>query len=804
MANSTNNSTATQKLQNSLTLPLNKVNMKYVDFVGGKAASLGEMLQNLSNLGVPVPMGFATTSKAFELFMKQIAGGIHDIFSDLNPTDLKQLNQRCSMARDLVEKTPFPLELQQAIETAYSTLSKQYNQPVNGDNINGGVSVAVRSSAKAEDNRLASFAGQLSSFLNIEGLENVLQNIKNCYASVFTARCVSYCASIGIKPTELLSLMSVGVVIQKMIRSDLASAGVCFSLDTESGNPNVVLVTGSWGLGESVVAGIVNPDEFLVFKQGVLANRPAVISKKCGSKETSLIYTKPQSKNRTQTVNVPNAKRESFILNDTEIQTLARYTIIIEQHYGCPMDVEWAKDGLDKCLYIVQARPETVQSNKDRTEIIQYTINSSEAEVLLTGVASGNAIGTGKVQRISNPKQMSDFKPGNVLVADRTDPDWEPIMKKASAIITAQGGRTCHAAIIAREMGVPAVVGCSDNIKKLKTGSVITVSCAEGEVGTIYKGEIPFKAEAISLTNLPQTKTQVFINCADPNESMSKAMLPVKGNSLARMEFFMANLGIHPLEAIRRKQKTQYVEQLALGISKLATAFYPRPVILRLSDFKSNEYAKLDGGSKFEPHEENPMIGWRGASRYYSELYRPAFELELQAVKYVRDVMGLTNIIPMIPFVRTPDELKQVQAIMQSQGLVRGQNGLQVYMMAEVPSNFLCTNLFLLYVDGISIGSNDLTQLTLGLDRDSALLTHLYDERNPAIATAITLLFQHVRSFEKQNGRKIKIGICGQGPSDYPEFTQFLVKLGIDSIGLNADALFKVVNVIANTESKIN
>lgn len=704
-------------------------------------------------------------------------------------------------------ETPFPLQLQQAIAKSYQSLCQEYG--INTD-------VAVRSSATAEDLPDASFAGQQETYLNVHSLKSVLESCHKCFASIFTDRAISYRQMRGFDHFEVA--LSVGV--QKMVRSDLASSGVMFSIDTETGFKNAALITAAYGLGENIVQGAVNPDEYLVFKPTLKQGYKPILQKRLGTKEIKMVYDLGGSK-LTKNISVPQLERHQFALDDQEILQLAQWTCIIEDHYSqvrgmdTPMDIEWAKDGITGELFIVQARPETVQSQKSKTVLRTYQLKE-KSKVLLTGRSVGEMIGQGKARVILDVPEINLFQAGEVLVTNRTDPDWEPIMKKASAIVTNSGGRTCHASIIAREMGIPAIVGCGNATDVLQTGQEITVSCAEGETGQVYAGLLNFEIQELPLDNLPRTRTKIMMNVGNPEEALGLTAIPNDGVGLARMEFIIANhIKAHPLALLhfdiledelakykiseltaQYEDKAEFfISKLAQGIGTIAAAFYPKPVIVRLSDFKSNEYANLLGGRQFEPKEENPMIGWRGASRYYDPRYREGFALECQAMKRVREEMGLTNMILMVPFCRTPEEGKRVLAEMAKNGLVKGENGLEVYVMCELPSNVLLADEFSQIFDGFSIGSNDLTQLTLGLDRDSELVAHLFDERNEAVKRTIAKAITTV----KQHGRKI--GICGQAPSDYPEFARFLVEQGIDSISLNPDSVIKTMLEIAAAEA---
>jgi pyruvate, water dikinase len=804
--------TPTSKMlkDNLLVIPLQEVGISDIPLVGGKNASLGEMLQQLMPKGIRVPQGFATTAHAYREFIKDagLEQLLRQFFQDLNIEDVEALRQVGKLARAAILDTPFPDDLTAAITTSYQTLCQQY-----GENTD----VAVRSSATAEDLPDASFAGQQETYLNVNGVAGVLEACHKCFASLFTDRAISYRTLRGFDHFSIA--LSVGV--QKMIRSDLATSGVIFSIDPETGFKNAVLVSAAYGLGETVVQGAVNPDEYLVFKPTLKQGCSPILKKRLGSKEIKMVYDLGGGK-QTKNVPVPQDERQQFTLPDTEILTLARWACIIEDHYSTvrqmdtPMDIEWAKDGLTGELFIVQARPETVQSQKSAQILKTYKLSSS-GNVLVRGRAVGETIGQGQTKVILDVHNLDEFQQGEVLVTHRTDPDWEPIMKRASAIVTNQGGRTCHAAIIAREMGIPAIVGCGNATDRLKSGIPVTLSCAEGEEGRVYEGLIPFEVQETPLDSIPKKRTQILINVGNPEEAFSLAALPCDGVGLARLEFIIANqIKIHPqallhfedlksakdrnaiakLTAQFNNKPEFFVETLAQGIGTIAAAFYPKPVIVRMSDFKSNEYANLLGGRQFEPKEENPMLGWRGASRYYDPIYRDAFGLECLAFIKVRQEMGLTNVIPMIPFCRTPEEGQRVLDEMAKHGLKRGENGLEVYMMCELPSNVILAEQFSKIFDGFSIGSNDLTQLTLGLDRDSSLVAHLFDERNEAVKEMIRQVIQ----IAKANHRKI--GICGQAPSDYPEFAQFLVEQGIDSMSLNPDSVLKTLLEVAQAESR--
>jgi len=818
--------------ENALVLWFEEVGIADIPLVGGKNASLGEMIQQLTSKGVSVPTGFATTAYAFRYFIERagLEEKLRQLFADLDVEDMNNLRERGRLARSLVLHTPFPPELEAAITQTYLKLCDRYNgssdfcdrlapdQQEECKRYSGHTDVAVRSSATAEDLPDASFAGQQETYLNVYGVNAVLEACHKCFASLFTDRAISYRTIKGFSHFDVA--LSVGV--QKMVRSDLATSGVMFTIDTETGFKHAALVTAAYGLGENVVQGAVNPDEYLVFKPTLKTGYKPILEKRLGSKEIKMVYDLGGSK-LTKNIPVPEPDRKKYALSDQEILALAKWACIIEDHYSAvrgvytPMDIEWAKDGLTGELFIVQARPETVQSQKSTSVLRNYKLQGT-GEVIVTGRAVGEMIGQGKARVILDVQKIDQFQPGEVLVTNKTDPDWEPIMKKASAIVANQGGRTCHAAIIAREMGIPAIVGCSNGTGVIQTGQDITVSCSEGEEGRVYNGLVPFEVQETELDNLPRTKTQILMNVGNPEEAFGLASVPCDGVGLARLEFIIANhIKAHPLalmhfdqledESVKREIATLtalydhkpdfFVDKVAQGIGLIAAAFYPKPVVVRMSDFKSNEYANLLGGRQFEPHEENPMIGWRGASRYYDEKYRDAYGLECQALKRVRDEMGLTNVIPMIPFCRTPDEGRKVLAEMEKHGLKRGENGLQVYVMCEIPNNVILAEQFCEVFDGFSIGSNDLTQLTLGLDRDSALVAHLFDERNEGVKEMV----RQVIARAKQKGRKV--GICGQAPSDYPEFARFLVEQGIDSISLNPDSVLKTLLEIAKTEEAI-
>jgi len=834
VATADRNSQTQQDKEQALVLWFEDVGMNDVSLVGGKNASLGEMIQQLTPKGINVPGGFATTAYAYRYFIKQagLEPKLRQLFADLDVESLSNLRSRGRQARALILNTPFPTELDIAIIEAYDRLCQQHSIDFSYceqfeeeekevcKKYTYDVDVAVRSSATAEDLPDASFAGQQETYLNVHDIQCVLEACHKCFASLFTDRAISYRTIKGFDHFDVA--LSVGV--QKMVRSDLATSGVMFSIDTETGFKDAALITAAYGLGENVVQGAVNPDEYIVFKPTLNQGFKPILDKRLGSKEIKMVYDVGGSK-LTKNVPTSHLERVEYAINDAEILQLAKWACQIEDHYSqvrgtyTPMDIEWAKDGLTGELYIVQARPETVQSQKTANVLQTYKLDAVGDNILTTGRSVGEKIGAGVARVILEVTDIDRFQPGEVLVTNKTDPDWEPIMKQASAIVTNQGGRTCHAAIIAREMGIPAIVGCNNATSSIQTGQDVTVSCAEGEQGKVYAGSISFTVESIELDNLPETKTKILMNVGDPESAFGLSALPCDGVGLARLEFIIANhIKVHPLALLKfdelkdgaekmavARQTIHYphkpdffVDKLSRGIATIAAAFYPKPVIVRMSDFKSNEYANLLGGKQFEPKEENPMLGWRGASRYYDPKYREAFALECQAFKRVRDDMGLTNVIPMIPFCRTPDEGRKVIAEMASHGLVKGENGLQVYVMCELPSNVMLAAEFAEVFDGFSIGSNDLTQLTLGLDRDSSLVAHLFDERNPAVEAILTMAIGVAKLKHR------KIGICGQAPSDYPEFAELLVKEGIDSISLNPDTVLKTRLHIAEVEANLN
>jgi len=807
----------------------NEITKGDVNLVGGKNANLGEMFQNLTQAKnqtfpqerIQVPYGFSVTSAAYRYFIKANAldAQIRKILKDLNTKDIKQLEEKGQAVRQVILQATFPQDLQKEIYAAYDQLAKELKLPVQA------LDVAVRSSATAEDLADASFAGQQESYLNIRGQYQLTEAIKKCFASLFTNRAISYRVDQKFDHFKV----ALSAAVQKMVRSDRGASGVMFTLDTESGFKDMVLINGSWGLGEYVVKGIVTPDEYKVFKPTLRQGYDAIISKRLGSKEKKLIYS-GEGISPTKEAVVTEADRNRFVLNDAQVLKLAKWGAIIEEHYGRPMDIEWAYDSEIKELYIVQARPETVQARKDVNVLEEYVL-LEKGKLLCQGASVGAKIGAGKAHFIKDASQLSEFKQGEVLVTEITDPDWEPIMKIAAAIVTNAGGRTSHAAIVSRELGIPAVVGCGDATKVIKTGQNITVSCAEGDAGKIYEGLLKFKIEKNDLVNFEATKTQIKMIVADPDLAFGYSFIPNQGVGLAREEFIISNfIKIHPnalinyelMEPSVKKQIDElthgyddkveyYVEKLSYGIAMLAAAFYPHEVILRFSDFKTNEYANLVGGKMFEPEEENPMIGWRGASRYYDPNFEKAFALECKAVKRVREEMGMWNLKTMIPFCRTPEEGQKVLEIMKRCGLdnmAKGkkklkldENGLakelEVWCMAEIPANILQVDEFGALFDGFSIGSNDLTQLTLGLDRDGKTVAHIGNERSPSVKKLIHILIQ------ESHKMGLKVGICGQGPSDFPDFAEFLVREGIDSISLNPDTVLKATVNIKRVEKAI-
>ncbi|HDM8143368.1 TPA: phosphoenolpyruvate synthase [Vibrio harveyi] len=773
------------------TLWFNGLSMDDVDKVGGKNASLGEMVSNLANVGVSVPNGFATTSYAFNQFLDHegLDERIHQLLDELDVEDVEALRKTGATIRQWVLEAPFPADLEQDIRDNYKELTDNHPE----------ISVAVRSSATAEDLPDASFAGQQETFLNVKGIDAVLEATKHVYASLFNDRAISYRVHQGFNHRGI----SLSAGIQRMVRSDKASSGVMFTLDTESGFDQVVFITSSWGLGEMVVQGAVNPDEFYVHKPMLEASQYPIVKKTFGSKQIKMIYSSSQEIGKqVEIIDTSVEERNAFSLNDEEIKELAKQAMIIEKHYQRPMDIEWAKDGIDGKLYIVQARPETVCSQSEQNVIERYEL-SNKADVLVEGRAIGQRIGKGPVRLVDSLDQMSLVQDGDVLVTDMTDPDWEPVMKKASAIVTNRGGRTCHAAIIARELGIPAIVGCGDATSKLTDGETVTVSCAEGETGYVYQGELDFEVKRSAVDELPLLPTKVMMNVGNPDRAFDFAQIPNEGVGLARLEFIINKMiGIHPkallnFDAQSDELKAEiterirgykdpidfYVSKLTEGIATIASAFWPKRVIVRMSDFKSNEYSNLVGGKGYEPHEENPMLGFRGASRYISPVFEDCFELETQAIKRVRNEMGLKNVEIMIPFVRTPSEAASVIDLLAKFDLRRGDQGLKVIMMCELPSNAVLADEFLKYFDGFSIGSNDMTQLTLGLDRDSGDVAHLFDERNPAVKAMLQMAIDAATKAGKY------VGICGQGPSDHDDLAEWLMEQGISSVSLNPDTV---------------
>lgn len=786
----------------------NEIELDDIPQVGGKNASLGEMLRELTAKGVNIPDGFAVTAHAYRYLLD--SAGIKDemesILSDLDTHDMHNLSEKGEKIRSLIYNARVPDDLNQAILDAYRKLCEEYEE--NTD-------VAVRSSATAEDLPDASFAGQQETYLNIRGEDALIDACKRCFASLFTNRAISYRED---KDFDHLSIaLSIGV--QKMVRSDLASSGVIFSIDTESGFKDAVLLTGSYGLGEMIVQGTVNPDEFYVFKPTLKTGYKPILQKKLGTKEVKMVYSS-NKEDPVEIVPVAEDERKRFCITEDEILTLARWTSIIEDHYSekagffKPMDIEWGKDGNTGELFILQARPETVQSQKDVNVLESYKL-SETGNLLVTGTSVGSKIGAGPTHIIENVNDIKDFKKGEILITDMTDPDWEPIMKIATAIITNKGGRTCHAAIISRELGVPCIVGTGDGTEKLKGFSEVTASCAEGEVGNVYEGILKYDIKKINLESIERPKTKIMMNVGNPDIAFDVASIPNDGVGLARLEFIISNfIQIHPMALIQfdkvKDEKTRkaietftlgyenkadfFVDKLAQGVAKIGAAFYPNDVIVRMSDFKSNEYANLIGGSFFEVDEENPMIGFRGASRYYDDRYKDGFALECRAMKKVRNEMGLSNVKLMVPFCRTIGEAEKVVDVMAQNGIVQGENGLELYMMVEIPSNVILIEEFGKIFDGFSIGSNDLTQLTLGLDRDSSLIAHIFDERDQAVTDLIRTAITKANKIGK------KIGICGQAPSDYPEFAEFLVECGISSISLISDTVIETTLDILKTE----
>jgi pyruvate,water dikinase len=792
----------------ALVVPFEKLRMTDIEVVGGKNASLGEMISQIPT-GVRVPNGFATTSHAFRIFLQQdnLDKRIESALEDLDSDNINQLSATGAMIRQWITDQTLPEALEKEIRLAY--------QHLNGNT--DSASYAVRSSATAEDLPDASFAGQQESFLNVQGIEDILHKIKEVFASLYNDRAISYRVHKGFKHSEVA--LSAGV--QKMVRSDLATSGVMFTIDTESGFKDVVFITASYGLGETVVQGAVNPDEFYVHKPMLQSNKKAIVRRSLGSKLIQMKFASSEERKQNGKLvtieDVPSEMRNRYSLTDEEITQLAKYAVLIENHYGHPMDIEWGKDGLDGNLYILQARPETVKSQSKGKSEQRFKLKN-KGTVLTEGRAIGQKIGTGPVRLVSNASQMDSVQPGDILVTDMTDPNWEPVMKRASAIVTNRGGRTCHAAIIARELGIPAVVGCGNATEVLVSESLVTVSCAEGDTGFIYDGVLETEVSEVQRGVMPEIDTKIMMNIGNPSMAFDFAQLPNAGVGLARLEFIINNIiGVHPkaildypnidtdlkkaVESVARghaSPKTFFIDKVTEGVATIAAAFWPKPVIVRLSDFKSNEYRKLIGGSRYEPEEENPMLGFRGAARYLSEEFHEAFAMECQALRHVRDEMGLTNVQIMVPFVRTVSQAQRVVDLLAKYGLKRGENGLKLIMMCEVPSNALLADEFLQYFDGFSIGSNDLTQLTLGLDRDSGmpLLAADFDERDPAVKI---LLAKAIDACQKNSKY---VGICGQGPSDHLDFALWLVEKGIESISLNPDSVIATWNALAQNKAK--
>jgi len=785
-----------------------QLRMSDVEQVGGKNASLGEMISQLASSGVRVPGGFATTADAYRDFLqhKGLADRIKQALAKLDIEDVTELARVGKEIRQWIIDTPFPEKLDNELKIAWDKMV--------ADAGNADISVAVRSSATAEDLPDASFAGQQETFLNIRGLDNVKEAMKHVFASLYNDRAISYRVHKGFDH----DIVALSAGVQRMVRSDCGAAGVMFTIDTESGFNDVVFITASFGLGETVVQGAVNPDEFYVHKPTLAAGRPAILRKNRGSKLIKMEFTDASQAGRSvRTVDVSDADRLSFAISDEEVAELAKYAMIIEKHYGRPMDIEWGRDGIDGKLYILQARPETVKSQENRVETLRRYRLKNKSKVLAEGRAIGQKVGQGVVRMIKSASEMDRVKAGDVLVTDMTDPDWEPVMKRAAAIVTNRGGRTCHAAIIARELGIPAVVGCGDATEILLDGMEVTVSCSEGDTGNIYEGLLDIEIIDLALDKMPKSPVKIMMNVGNPELAFDFAQLPNDGVGLARLEFVInRQIGIHPKALLEFDQQSPelqatireriagyagpvefYVEKLAEGIATLAAAFYPKKVIVRMSDFKSNEYANLIGGKAYEPHEENPMIGFRGAARYVAESFRPCFDLECRAMKKVRDVMGLTNVEVMIPFVRTLDEAERVVEILAENGLKRGENGLRLIMMCELPTNAVLAEKFLQHFDGFSIGSNDMTQLTLGVDRDSGgTISATFDERNEAVKAMLHMSIQACLKLDKY------IGICGQGPSDHPDFAKWLVEEGIATISLNPDTVVETWLYLARELNK--
>ena len=818
---------AREKAKNFV-LWFNEIGIRDVPMVGGKNASLGEMYRKLHDQGINIPNGFAITAYAYRYFLKYagIEDDIKNILKDLDTSDMYNLMRKGREVRDSIRHAEFPPDLTQAIYMAYEQLAEEFGQ-TGLDNLD----VAIRSSATAEDLPDASFAGQQDTFLNVRGKMSVLDACKRCFASLFTNRAISYRHDKGFGQFEV----SLSIAVQKMVRSDSAYSGVIFSIDTETGFKDTVFITAAYGLGENVVQGVVNPDEYYVFKPTLKQGKRAIISRKVGDRDIKMVYSLEDDAT-TRNVATTLAERHRYVLADDEILQLAEWACIIEDHYSkesghfMPMDIEWAKDGDGVTegtgsLFIVQARPETIHSQKSSGTYENYSLKES-GEVLATGTAVGTKVGQGAANVIESSTEIGNFKKGEVLVTSMTDPDWEPIMKIASAIVTNKGGRTCHAAIVSRELGIPCVIGTGNGDEVIKPGWKITVSCCEGETGYVYDGLLKFNVENVNLEEIPATKTKIMMNVGMPEKAFTQGMIPNDGVGLARVEFIInSHIGIHPLallnyEELRKRAKTDqrvagvlykideitsvyddktqfFVDKMCEGVSRIAAGFYPNDVIVRLSDFKTNEYENLLGGYLYEPQESNPMIGWRGASRYYDESFKPAFELECRALHKARSEVGMTNIKVMVPFCRTPEEGKRVVALMREFGLVQGEEGLEVYVMCEIPSNVIIADQFAEIFDGFSIGSNDLTQLALGLDRDSSLVAHIYDERNDAVKRLVAQVIQAAREKGK------KIGICGQAPSDFPEFAEFLVECGIDSMSVIPDTAIRTRLTVAAKEKEL-
>ena len=788
---------------NSLIKRFNEININDIEIVGGKNASLGEMFNQLSSKGVLVPNGFATTSLAFWEFLNenQLSNPLVELLKTLDRTQYSNLIEVGSKARQLILKGNFSLQFSNEIINAYKDLSGKSD-----------IDVAVRSSATAEDLPDASFAGQHDTFLNIKGKEVLLDAVKKCFSSLYTNRAIKYREERGFKHEEIA--LSVGV--QKMVRSDKSCSGVGFTIDPESGFENVMLLSGVWGLGENIVQGTVNPDEFYIFKPTLKQGFYPIIQKKLGNKSKTMVYATSNNQNSIINIETPKEKQEEYVLHDNEVIKLADWALIIEDHYQRPMDIEWAKDGITNELFIVQARPETVYHSKNKSVLVEYKL-LEKSEVLATGNAVGTKIAVGKAKILTSPKEAEQLNDGDIIITDTISPDWDPILKRSGAIVTNKGGRTSHAAIVARELGVPAIVGCTNAIENIKNGELITINCAEGKTGYIYKGKLNFEEKVIDFSNIKMPRTEAKFILADPEKAFQLSFYPNNGVGLLRMEFIITHsIKIHPMalvqyEKIKDKsikdeieeltktynsKKDYFIDKLSQGIAMIAAAFYPKEVIVRLSDFKTNEYANLIGGTYFEPKEENPMLGFRGAARYYSKFYKEGFKLECEAIKKVRNKMGLTNVKVMIPFCRTVEEGKKALQLMRDYGLKQGNNDLEVYVMVEIPSNVIIAEEFAAIFDGFSIGSNDLTQLTLGVDRDSELMSQLFDENDPAVKKMIAI------AIEKAVKTGTKIGLCGQAPSDFPEFASFLVEKGINSISFNPDALLKGIENINKAEMK--